>query len=218
MDASIASEHDPSIPLKLLALSAGGIAAAAVVVAAAVLVLRWGSGAIHPGTSGGSMAVAGSTLILVAAAAVGLRPLRRFSPGRATIDEAAGRPSGERQLAGRQLAAPAIPPWPESRLVQRIERYERRNADGSVVESAVGRVVVRFPEGSRSAVAHVGFCPPFAMTPRVSVSNECDGLEVDLAAAEVLPWGVRIDCRLEEPAEELLEVEVELVAEPADGN
>lgn len=106
--------------------------------------------------------------------------------------------------------------WPEARLVQRIERYERRGSDGAIAEAAVGRVVVRFPAGSRAAVAHVGFCPPFAATPRVAVSNECDGAEVEVAAPEVLPWGVRIECRLEEPSEEPLDVDVEIVAEPVE--
>ena len=33
-----------------------------------------------------------------------------------------------------------------------------------------------------------------------------------VTAAEVLPWGVRIECRLSEPAEEPLEIPVDLVA------
>jgi len=33
-----------------------------------------------------------------------------------------------------------------------------------------------------------------------------------VTAAEVLPWGVRIECRLSEPAEEPLEIPVDLLA------
>jgi len=211
MDASIATERGPAAPLKALGLSVGGVAVVAVVAAAAVLVLRWGSGAIDPRSAGGFAAVSGSALVLTAAAAAALRPLRPRFPSRAVHD-----PQVQPPAAAERVASPS--PWPGSKLVQRIERYERQSLDGSVAEAAVGRVVVRFAEGSRSTVAHVGFCPPFATTPRVAVSNACDGVEVDVAAAEVLPWGVRIECRLEEPSEEPLDVDVEIVAEPADSH
>ena len=221
MDASIASDRGPSSPLKALALAVGGVAAGAGVAAAAILVLRWVSGAIEPGTAGGFAAVAGSTLVLAAAAAAGRRPLRPRVPTRRSGDGKAAVPMAADRAAVPPPwpdagPRPEAPPWPEARLVQRIERYERQAPDGSVVEAAIGRVVVRFAEGSRSAVAHVGFCPPFAATPRVAASNACDGVEVDVAAAEVLPWGVRIECRLEEPSEEPLNVDVEIVAEPVE--
>lgn len=213
MDASIASERGPAVPLKALGLSAGVVAVVAVVAAAAVLVLRWGSGAIDPRSAGGIAAVSGSTLVLTAAAIAALRPLRPRFPSRAGRDPQVEPPaSAERAVS----PLPSPSPWPGSRLVQRIERYERQTSDGSVAEAAAGRVVVRFAEGSRSAVAHVGFCPPFAATPRITVSNACDGVEVDVTAAEVLPWGVRIECRLEEPSEEPLDVDVEIVAKPTD--
>jgi len=211
MDASIATERGPAAPLKALGLSVGGVAVVAVVAAAAVLVLRWGSGAIDPRSAGGFAAVSGSALVLTAAAAAALR--RRERDPQVEPPAAA-----ERAVSPSPTPAPSPSPWPGSKLVQRIERYERQSSDGSVAEAAVGRVVVRFAEGSRSTVAHVGFCPPFATTPRVAVSNACDGVEVDVAAAEVLPWGVRIECRLEEPSEEPLDVDVEIVAEPADSH
>jgi len=58
----------------------------------------------------------------------------------------------------------------------------------------------------------VGFCPAFPVTPLVQVSTEYDGVEAVVTAAEVLPWGVRIECRLSEPADEPLEIPVDLVA------
>jgi hypothetical protein len=33
-----------------------------------------------------------------------------------------------------------------------------------------------------------------------------------VTAAEVLPWGVRVECRLAEPAEEPLEIPVDVLA------
>jgi len=44
------------------------------------------------------------------------------------------------------------------------------------------------------------------------VTTDCDFVEADLTAAEILPWGVRVECRLSEPAEETLEIPVDLVA------
>jgi len=219
MDASIASDRDPSSPLKALALAVGGVAAVSLVSAAAILVLRWVSGEIDPRTAGGFTAVTAAAVVLAGATAAGLRPFRRRFPRRSTADGKVDQPAAANRAAPSPPWPEASPwpeakPWPEARLVQRIERYERQAADGSVVEAAIGRVVVRFAEGSRTAVAHVGFCPPFAATPRVAASNACDGVEVDVAAAEVLPWGVRIECRLEEPSEEPLDVDVEIVAEP----
>lgn len=65
---------------------------------------------------------------------------------------------------------------------------------------------------ARTAHAHVGFCPPFAETPVVTVTTDYDGVEATITAAEVLPWGVRIECRLEEPAEEPFEIPVDVLA------
>ncbi len=217
MDVSIASERGPTAPLKALGLLAGGVAVGAVVAAAAALVVRWGSGAIDPRSAGSFAAVSGSALVLTAAAAAALRPLRpRFQSRRERDPQVEPPAAAERAVSPSPSPTPAPSPWPGSKLVQRIERYERQSSDGSVAEAAAGRVIVRFTEGSRSAVAHVGFCPPFAATPRIVVSNACDGVEVDVTAAEVLPWGVRIECRLEEPSEEPLDVDIDIVAGPAD--
>jgi hypothetical protein len=46
----------------------------------------------------------------------------------------------------------------------------------------------------------------------VDVTTEYDGVEAVVSAAEILPWGVRIECRLDEPAEEAFEIPVDLFA------
>jgi len=46
----------------------------------------------------------------------------------------------------------------------------------------------------------------------VEVTTDCDFVEAEVAAAEVLPWGVRVECRLSEPAEEPLEIPVAIRA------
>ncbi len=93
-------------------------------------------------------------------------------------------------------------------LVQRFER--RALPDGS--ECVRGRLHVIVPAGARLGAGHVGFCPPLSSVPVVRVSTDYDAVEAIVTAAEVLPWGARIECRLDEPAEEAIRVPVDLSA------
>ena len=93
-------------------------------------------------------------------------------------------------------------------LLQRFERMALPEG----VECVRGRLCVVVPEGSRSGYAHVGFCPPLAAMPTVDVTTDYDGVEAVVSAAEVLPWGVRVECRLDEPAEETIEIPVDILA------
>jgi len=106
-------------------------------------------------------------------------------------------------VQGRDQAA-----TPPGSLIQRFERLAL--PDGA--ECVRGRVCVVVSEGSRSGSAHVGFCPPLAAMPTIEVTTDYDGVEAIVSAAEVLPWGVRIECRLDEPAEEMIEIPVDVVA------
>lgn len=92
------------------------------------------------------------------------------------------------------------------RLVQRQERYEL----ASGADCLRGRVLLAVAAGGKTAHAHVGFCPAFARTPTVKVETDYDGVEAVVSAAEVLPWGVRVECRLAEPADEPLEIPVDV--------
>ena len=173
-----------------------------------------------------------SIVALAMAAAVGVLPTprgrrvdddRRRRPGpepRITVprssvpaSQGAPLPSGRDEqppVAPPPLASPALDlsPAPPGRLQQRLERYE--TVEG--VDCVSGHVRLSIPAGGKATHAHVGFCPAFAATPIVQVSTEYDGVEAVVTAAEVLPWGVRIECRLSEPAEEPLEIPVDLVA------
>lgn len=172
-------------------------------------------------------------LALGIAAAVGVVPPPRVRDGRdrwrtwSPQPQAAMRPA----VAERGSVAPTPPPPPAApapaaeppaappspsvsaaaalgRLHQRLERYE--SAEG--VDCVSGHVRLSIPAGGKATHAHVGFCPAFTATPSVEVSTDYDGVEALVTAAEVLPWGVRIECRLSEPAEEALEIPVDLVA------
>jgi len=91
------------------------------------------------------------------------------------------------------------------------QRFERRELPTGG-ERVRGRVVVAVPAGARTGYGHLGFCPAFAATPTVDVTTAYDGVEVVVTAAEVVAWGVRVECRLAEPAEESLDIPVDVVA------
>jgi len=116
-------------------------------------------------------------------------------------------------VAAAVSSLPAVPSRdlvaaPAGNLLQRFERLLL--PDGA--ECVRGRLCVVVPEGSRSGSAHVGFCPALAAVPTIDVSTDYDGVEAVVSAAEVLPWGVRIECRLDEPAEETIEIPVDILA------
>ena len=125
-------------------------------------------------------------------------------------------PAAEPLTSALETAVPALPTvqsrdrvaMPAGSLVQRFERLAL--PDGA--ECVRGRLCVVVPEGSRSGSAHVGFCPPLAAVPTIDVTTDYDGVEAVVSAAEVLPWGVRIECRLDEPAEETIEIPVDILA------
>ncbi|MFM7034991.1 MAG: hypothetical protein ACKOYJ_07380 [Planctomycetia bacterium] len=96
----------------------------------------------------------------------------------------------------------------DGHLVQHLERFLK--ADGT--ECVRGRLFLAVPAGVRSASGHVGFCPPFATTPTADVSTAYDEVEAIVAAADILPWGIRVECRLDEPADEAFQIPIDLFA------
>lgn len=148
---------------------------------------------------------------LVAAAVVAGLPMPRMAAGRIATPAPAPLPRSRRAAPADVRPRGPRPPDVPGRLMQRLERYEA--ADGR--DCLRGRVCLAVAAGSRTTHAHVGFCPAFAATPTVTVSTEYDGVEAVVTAAEVLPWGVRVECRLSEPADEDLEIPVDVAVQAA---
>ncbi|MFM7243028.1 MAG: hypothetical protein ACKO40_02480 [Planctomycetaceae bacterium] len=148
------------------------------------------------------------TALLAAGMVAGLPVPRRAARRPAMPSRPPRSPSHRDEPADTRLRAPRQPDVP-GRLLQRLERYE--TADGR--DSLRGRVCLAVAAGSRTTHAHVGFCPAFATTPTVAVSTEYDGVEAVVTAAEVLPWGIRVECRLAEPADEDLEIPVDVAVQ-----
>jgi len=204
-------------------LARGGLVAAAMAVAPLAGTAAWPTRAIG---------LLGTTVALIAALrpVAGWRPprLRGFRrPSRAGNDPLA-RPEtdgggGEGESIDRIFpAGPVRSPglaeqpsgggdWPAgfpAGLRQRLERYETPAGEDCVR----GQVMITVTSGSRTGHAHVGFCPAFATLPAVEVTTDCDFVEAEVTAAEILPWGIRVECRLSEPAEEPLEIPVAIRA------
>ena len=53
--------------------------------------------------------------------------------------------------------------------------------------------------GQRSGSLHVAFCPSFEQEPQVEAEPVC-GPDCRIKAAQVLPYGARLDVKLDEPA------------------
>jgi hypothetical protein len=186
------------------ALHAGGFRQAAAA-ARVGLVLAVAAVALPPRAATWLDGAATAVAVAVAVGAVAFAPRR--GPARVPADNSAssrrpgnGRPNERRRP---RSAADRVP----GRFRQRFTRYDGR-AGGDRLR---GRINVEVGAGARLAQGHVGFCPAFAATPAVEVSTDYDGVEATVAAAEVLPWGVRVEVRLAEPAEEPLEIPVDLL-------
>jgi hypothetical protein len=167
--------------------------------------------AVFPMPDTGGWAVAASLIPLVIAIAGGIvTPLvehsgawRRSRTRRREREEA---PATETSRGMPLTPSPTSPP--EAGFRQRLERFQT-STDG---DRALGRVIVDVPTGSRTGHAHIGFCPPFVAMPTVEVSSDDDAIEAVVTAAEVVPWGVRVECRLSEAAEEPLAIPVDVLA------
>ncbi|HBB73497.1 MAG TPA: hypothetical protein DC048_03495 [Planctomycetaceae bacterium] len=149
-------------------------------------------------------AARGIVLAATLAALIG----KRTRPASATPRGALVRSAHARERPGSDAGRHAGARRPPGALRQRLERYER--VDGT--DFLRGTIVVQIPAGAKSGHGHVGFCPSFAALPTVQVSTPYDGVDATVNAAEVLPWGVRIECRLADPAEERVEIPVTVSA------
>ena len=168
--------------------------------ARAGLVLAVAAVALPPRAANWLEAAATALAIAIAAAAVTLGP----RPGSAPPALDHRRPS--RSAPARRRRRPVTDRL-RGRLRQRFTRYDAHEGG----DRLRGRINVEIGAGARLAHGHVGFCPAFAATPAVVVSTDYDGVEATVTAAEVLPWGVRVEVRLAEPAEEPLQIPVDLL-------
>ena len=89
------------------------------------------------------------------------------------------------------------------RLDEHTSALSRRFVDAAGRDSLEAVLQARFAAGSRTAVLHLAFSPPFAETPEVcwSLKKSCGGeAAIDetaqVRATMVLPYGVRLELKL----------------------
>ena len=84
-----------------------------------------------------------------------------------------------------------------------------RDADGRETIKATLRA--DFQTGQRHATVYVGFCPPLATMPEITVES-ADGPSAELKIVQAFAHGARIDVRLTQIAIEQTNVTLNLVA------
>lgn len=141
----------------------------------------------------------------VAAPLIGREAPRRLAGLRSRVLAARSRAEPDPE-ATSTAAGITTSPCP-GHLLQRFERYELEGFD-----CLRGTLALQVPQNSRAAHGHVGFCPAFRQMPEVRAVTTFDGVEAVVTAAEIVPWGVRIECRLDEPADEPVEIPVDVFA------
>lgn len=104
---------------------------------------------------------------------------------------------------------PATPAAPLDSLLQQWQQL-RQLPDGT--QQLTAGLVLTLLAGEKVAHGYVGFCPAFVVTPHVETTTDYDELEVLVSASEVLPWGVRVECRIDEAVDEDVFIPVALVA------
>ncbi len=75
----------------------------------------------------------------------------------------------------------------------------RSTAEGG--QELSGWLRMRPAAGQRTGSLHVAFCPSFSQIPQVQ-AEAVSGPDCRIKAAQVLPYGARLDVKLDEPAEE----------------
>ena len=112
-------------------------------------------------------------------------------------------------VADQSPSAEQPPPanWLDQAVVQQL--VYRRTADNKA--TIEGWVCATFAAGQRTAIVHVAFCPPFAGVPQVEAES-LDGPACEIRPTLVLPWGVRWECKLADPATTNMSVVLEFFA------
>lgn len=105
-------------------------------------------------------------------------------------------PPGSAPVDGN-LTDETEPAEPAANVLQQLTL--RTTADGN--QELSGWLRIRFDVGQRSGSLHVAFCPPFGQVPLVQ-AEALSGPDCRIKAAQVLPYGVRLDVKLDEPAGE----------------
>ncbi len=90
-----------------------------------------------------------------------------------------------------------VEPSAEGEVLEQLTRC--RLTDGT--EQIAGWLAVHFAPGQRTDCLHVAFCPPFARSPELQIT-QLEGPLVRVKTGQLQPYGVRLDLKLAETAPE----------------
>jgi hypothetical protein len=107
----------------------------------------------------------------------------------------------------------------EDDRVEECSAHEEANYDESVSqqivrrrdesgEAVTGWVRVEFAQAQRVAAAHIAICPALERNPTCEAEQQ-DGPAAEVKVTQAMPYGVRLEVKLDEPAEEATSVIVE---------
>jgi hypothetical protein len=167
--------------------------------------------ALWPGRSVGALCTA--LVAWTVTAIVAARPALVFSEG--WLEQFGGTIVEFSRFLSNALpgSAPIVEPSTES--IEGREsaelRLERRTTTAGV-EQIDGTAEARFAAGQKHCTLHVAFCPPFGARPTVELAAG-SGLDAQVKAAAVYPYGVRIDVRRSGDAAEPGQCRVEFRAQ-----
>jgi hypothetical protein len=123
------------------------------------------------------------------------------------------------------LVQPKVSPTPTSSvytpdLVPRvISQHTQRGVTDDARDACFGWVRTDFQAKQRTDNIHLSFCPPFTRTPALVVT-QVEGPELQIRAAQVLPYGARLELRLGKSSDLPVSTVVGFTAveEPDDGS
>ena len=122
-------------------------------------------------------------------------PARRSAPVDLPMDREQRAGNGEPATPGGDLGEDSEPAEPEADVLQQLTL--RAMAEGG--QQLSGWLRMPLAAGQRTGSLHVAFCPPFGQMPQVQ-AEPVSGPGCRIKAAQVLPYGARLDVKLEEPA------------------
>jgi hypothetical protein len=112
------------------------------------------------------------------------------------------------------LATTSAPsPLDEETVAEDVTQQLTRRRDAAGRETIHGLLRASFSKGQRTAVLHVAFCPPLAGDIQCEAES-VEGPPAEVIATQQFAHGVRLEVRLEGPADEACHVLVELLAGP----
>jgi hypothetical protein len=91
----------------------------------------------------------------------------------------------------------------------RLQLVRRRDAAG--LDELRGWAMVELAAGQRTAMLHVAFCPTFTATPAIQ-ARQASGPTARVKAAQILPWGARIEVKLSEAVQSPCAARIEFQA------